>query len=85
MGWILPLMGYQNPWEPCVLPPTEEGRGAEARTRHPRDPGHPGQPSRFQWRFPCSATGGSGDKHLVMQADSGNKGGVESHLVLNFF
>lgn len=28
-----------------VLPPTEEGRSAEASTRHPRDPSHPGHPS----------------------------------------
>lgn len=49
---------FDGPAEPralCVLPATEEGRSAGARTRHPRDPRDPGQPSRFQRRFPQEA------------------------------
>lgn len=57
--------GTVQPRALSVLPPTEEGRSAEVSTCHPRDPSHPGQPSRFQQRFLCSATGCSGDKHLT--------------------
>lgn len=53
------LEGTSEPRPLCVLPATEEGRRAEARTHHPREPG---QPSHFQQRFPRS--GGSGGKHL---------------------